>query len=131
MQLALIDDLGNVINVIEASEGFDPGARVMAMPATGGVGPGWRWQDDTFHPPPNKLAPALKVSDLQFRRALTVLGLRDQAEALVANGSRDIQDYWDRSLTIERHSSLVTKAAQALGKSESEIDALFDLAATL
>ena len=84
-----------------------------------------------FHPPANKQEPALKVSDLQFRRALTVLGLRDQAETLVANGSRDIQDYWDRSLTIERHSSLIAEAARALGKSELEIDALFDLAATL
>jgi hypothetical protein len=57
--------------------------------------------------------------------------LRAAAESVIANGSQGLRDYWDRSLQIHRDHPFIAEAANALGKSNQEIDDLFILAADL
>jgi hypothetical protein len=72
-----------------------------------------------------------QVDDLQFRLALNQLGLRDSVESYVSGASQDVKDYWDRATTFRRDHPLVVGAGVALGKTDAEMDALFQLAATL
>lgn len=67
----------------------------------------------------------------QFKLALFQLGLLDAVETAIAGSSRDVQiNYADR-LTFERNHPLVISVSRALGKTSTEIDALFVLGATL
>lgn len=69
-----------------------------------------------------------RVSDLQFRLALNASGLREAAEAYVEAAGQDVKDWWDRSVTIDRKSSMIEAARVAMGRSAAEMDALFALA---
>jgi hypothetical protein len=77
------------------------------------------------------VAPIQDVTDLQFRLALNQIGLRASVETYVAAASQDVKDYWDRATTFRRDHPLVVGAGVALGKTDAEMDALFQLAATL
>lgn len=67
----------------------------------------------------------------QFKLALLQIGLLDAVDTAIAQASRETQiNYADR-LTFERNHPLVASMATALGKTESDIDALFTLGATL
>ncbi len=131
MRLAIVNATGDVENIIEAPEDFDPGGSTRVVPADGGVGLGWRWDGRTFVMPAVQPPPPDSVTDLQFRLALNALGLREAAEAIVQQGSQGLRDYWERALEIHRRHPFVAEAAKALQKSDTEIDALFALASTM
>ena len=77
-------------------------------------------------------APAVPtLSAWQIRKALNQMGLREAVEAAVAAGSQDAKDAWQYANEFERTHPLIESFAQALGKSDEDIDALFALGATL
>ncbi|MGQ0622673.1 MAG: hypothetical protein ACT4QA_22665 [Panacagrimonas sp.] len=75
--------------------------------------------------------PVPVVDDLQIRRALTAVGLRDAVEAAVAAGSQDLRDYWDRRLQFHVDHPLVVAMAAAIGVPRHDLEALFWQASTL
>jgi len=79
--------------------------------------------------PPKPVAD--KVSPRQIRLALTAAGLRATVENAVKAGSQDLKDWWEYALEIERHHPMIESMGAQLGQSPAQIDALFDLAASL
>ena len=75
--------------------------------------------------------PVPTLSAWQIRKALNQMGLREAVEAAVAAGSHDSKDAWQYANEFERTHPLIESFAQALGKSDEDIDALFALGATL
>jgi hypothetical protein len=73
----------------------------------------------------------MAVSPLQMRRALRVEDLMDAVTAYVAAQDADTQDAWEYAVEIRRDDALIAAAGAAMGKTDSEIDDLFRLAATL
>lgn len=74
----------------------------------------------------------LKCSAWQIRKALNATGLRDAVEyAVSASNDRDLQDGWNHATEFLRYEPLVLKFGVALGKTDAELDALFELARTL
>lgn len=74
----------------------------------------------------------LGCSAWQFRKALNATGLRASVEYAVANsGDQNIIDGWEFANEILRYDPLIVQFGQALGKSEADMDALFELARTL
>ena len=128
-----IIESGVVVNTIlatvaEAQAAF-PNA-ICTIGDTGGIG--WTWDGTTLTPPPAP-PPAIPqvVSRAQFILALLQLDLLDEVEAAIAQADRATQINYKERLEFERNYPLVTTMAQALGKTEAEIDGLFMLAATL
>ncbi len=131
MRMAIIDIGGTVENIIEADPSFDPGPGGQLISADSFVDIGWRWDGKIFNAALAAPKNVTCVSDLQFRRALSQLGLREKTETLVAKGSQDLKDFWDRALEIDRNSPMVVEAARALGQSDAQLDQLFEIASTL
>lgn len=74
----------------------------------------------------NMLAPAWAI-----RRAMSQQGLRTIVEAAIAVADDDTKDMWEYAVNFKRLHPMVVSLGAALGKTELEIDALFDLANTL
>lgn len=129
MRIALVRD-GRVDNVVEAPTGFTPPEGFLAIAAEF-AGPGWLWDGAAFHEEEDAAAPVLAVSPVQIRRALRQAGLYGAVSAFVAAADPDVQDAWEYATEIDRRSPLIAGAAEALGKSEAEIDDLFRLASSL
>lgn len=77
-------------------------------------------------PPP--IAP---ISPRQIRQALTRAGLRASVEAAVAAGDQDLKDWYEFSTAFERLNPQVVAMGAALNVSESDLDQLWALGATL
>ena len=71
------------------------------------------------------------VSPWQIRKALNQAGLRAAVEAAVAQGSQEVKDGWEVATEFRRTDPLVEQLGAALGKTAAELDAIFQLAATL
>lgn len=71
------------------------------------------------------------VSPRQLRQALNRAQLRAQVEAAVSAGDQDLKDWWEFATEFQRNHPLVIAMAQGLGVSDSALDNLFSLAATL
>jgi len=82
-------------------------------------------------PPPPPPAPPPVASPRQIRLALNQLGLRETIETYIAAADQTTKDSWEYTTLFERDHPLILACAQALNKTEAEIDALFDLAITL
>ncbi len=74
---------------------------------------------------------AMTVSPLQMRRALRQAGLYDAVTAYVAGQDADTQDAWEYAVQIDRMDPLIAGAASSFGMSDTAVDDLFRLAATL
>lgn len=73
----------------------------------------------------------VKVSPLQFRRALRQTGLSAQVSSYLLSQDEDVQEAFEYAIEIRRNDFLIESAGEALGKTPSEIDDLFRLAQTL
>jgi len=73
------------------------------------------------------------LTPLQFRRAANQLGLRDEIEALMANpeAPMDLKDYWIAGLEFRRSHPAWPQVLALMGKTDADLDALFDLGETL
>jgi len=67
----------------------------------------------------------------QARLALLQQGMLSQVESAVAGAGQAAQIEWEYSSTVERDKALVQAIAPALGLTETQLDDLFRLAATL
>lgn len=83
--------------------------------------------------PPQEVTPVyiLTVSPWQIRKALNATGLRALVETAVASADQTTQDAWEFAQEFRRDNPLIASVAAAIGKTDAEIDALFELAASL
>lgn len=72
-----------------------------------------------------------EVSPRQIRQALTVAALRDQVENAVAASDKNLKDWWEFALSIERDNEHVVDMAAQIGVTMRQLDDLFTLAGTL
>jgi hypothetical protein len=111
---------------------FSDGSSIPADPANSDYRDYIEWVADGGVPlPAEPVVIERTVTPRQIRLALTATGLRDAVETYVASASQDVKDSWEYSTVFERNHPLLVAAGQALGKTGAEIDALFDLAASL
>lgn len=67
----------------------------------------------------------------QFRAALNELGKRQQVETAVTDStSQDLKDAWEYGTIYDRLSPYVLDMQAALGSTDDEVDAIFELAVT-
>jgi len=76
-------------------------------------------------------APIRAVTPRQFRLAINRLEMRQMIEAAVAGSTQDVKDTWEFSTMFERDNALICQMAEFLGKTPEDVDAIFELAATL
>lgn len=72
-----------------------------------------------------------EVSARQIRQALTRLGCRQAFESAIATASPDIRDWWEFSVTYERHATSSLEVAQLLAWDDAKLDELWAQAAVL
>lgn len=82
-------------------------------------------------PVPDPVPLPLAVTPWQIRKALNAVGLRASVEAAVAASDQTTKDAWQYATEFRRDNPLVNGVALALGKTEAELDAVFNLAVTL
>jgi len=68
------------------------------------------------------------VTRAQLRLALDAAGLTAGVEAAIAAGPAALRIMWEDSQNYHRHHPMVLGAQQALGKSDAELDALWQAA---
>lgn len=85
----------------------------------------------SIQPAPPAPAPSISVTPYQIREALNMLGLRAAVESAVAAGSQSLKDKWQFAQEFKRDNPTVIEIGLALGKTDAEMDALFQLAETL
>jgi hypothetical protein len=73
----------------------------------------------------------MSATPLQIRRALRRVGLLDSVTAFVSSASPEISEAWEYATRIERDDPLLIACAATLGVTDTEIDEIFFLAATL
>jgi len=69
-----------------------------------------------------------EISRAQLRLALEAAGLTAAVEAAIAAGPAALRIMWEDSQTFHRHHPMVIGVQQALGKSDAELDALWQAA---
>jgi hypothetical protein len=131
---------GAVVETIETDDDiaqmFHPA--MLWIVCAAGVFERWIYDGTSFSPPPTPPAPtidqirdAMQCQAWQLRRALTLLGLRTDVEASVAAADQDTSDMWNYATVYHRTHPMVAAIAAAIGKTDADIDALFDLAMTI
>ena len=68
------------------------------------------------------------ISRAQLRLALDAAGLTEAVDAAIAAGPAALRIMWEDSQSYHRQHPLVLGVQQALGKSETELDALWQAA---
>ena len=92
------------------------------------------WLDEgnePAQPPADESEPPRVVEMRQARLALLEVGLLDTVEASMKLAPKAAQIEWEFALTINRDYPLVQSMKATLGLTESQLDDLFTLAATL
>ena len=89
-----------------------------------------QWVEDGNEPtmvniPPLEFEP---ISRGQLRLALDAAGLTEAVDAAIAAGPAALRIMWEDSQTLHRHHPMVIGVQQALGKSDAELDALWQAA---
>lgn len=147
MQYALIKD-GIVRRVIVAEPDFlphiaDEWGHIEALDTEGeqalNVGIGWGWDGSAFvapaaPPQPEPLPPA-SVTMRQARLALLAYGILGSVDAAIDGmpepDRSEARIEWDYSNEVQRHNGFVAQLGPVLGLTETQLDDLFALAATL
>jgi len=85
-----------------------------------------------YVPPPEPVSAPVpqSVTPLQMRRALRATGLKATVDAALAAASDEVREEWEYATEILRDNATLEAMGHALGKTDAEIDALFQLAAT-
>ena len=82
-------------------------------------------------PIPEPAIPPIIVTPWQIRKALNATGLRESVESAVAAADTTTKDAWQYATSFVRTDPLLGGMAKVMGKTDAEIDALFELARTL
>lgn len=92
----------------------------------------WLAVGNTPDPADAPVVPPISVSPWQFRKALNQLGIRQAVEDYVtASTDQEVKDGWQFATEFVRTDAFVAAAGTALGKTDTDMDALFQLAASL
>ena len=73
---------------------------------------------------------AMSCGPLQIRKALRVAGLHQLVVGFIETADEEIQEAWEYAGEFKRLDPLVLGVQQALGKTDEEVDAIFQLALT-
>ena len=68
---------------------------------------------------------------LQFRKALRQLGKIDAVKAYVETADEETQEAWEYATEFRRLDPFIVQGMAALGVSDEDVDAVFELAVTL
>lgn len=133
MRYALIEG-GQVVNVIEAPEGFTPASGQAVSSQTAGIGDTYAAGVFTPQAPTPVVPPS--VTRRQARQALLLAGLLDDVQPAIdaiSNATQRalVQIEWEDSLTFERSRPSLISLATALGLDSDALDDLFITAAGL
>jgi len=71
------------------------------------------------------------VTGRQLLQALTALGLRSAFVTQLALQTQDAQDWWNREILMDRLHPNVEAMRVAMGRTQAQVDALWNKAATL
>lgn len=74
---------------------------------------------------------SLVVTPWQIRKAINATGLREYVEAGVSVSDQYTKDAWEFAQEFKRLDPLVIRLGATLGKTDAELDALFELAVSL
>lgn len=85
----------------------------------------------SLSPQPEIIHAPLVVSAWQIRKALNATALRESVEVAISQADQDTKDAWEYAASFERDHPLVLSLGAALEKTDTELDALFGLAASL
>lgn len=92
---------------------------------------GWYWFDTLDEAMTNLRSTPVSVTPRQAKTALYRAGLYDAALAAVNAAGFEAQLTWNESTAFERDSALLNSMAAALGLSQTQLDELFAVAATI
>lgn len=73
----------------------------------------------------------MQCGALQFRKALRAFGKMDAVKAYVEQADEETQEAWEYATSFTRLDPFITVGMAALGVSDEEVDAVFELAITL
>lgn len=107
----------------------DAYALIPDPPASNAHYDGSQWQ--VWEPTLEQRRAQMSCTPRQARLALTQAGLLEAIEAWVAAAAETTQIEWQYANEIRRDWTTITEAATALGLSDTQLDDLFTLAATL
>ncbi|NPU64593.1 hypothetical protein HL667_06250 [Bradyrhizobium sp. 83012] len=136
-RFAIVDTTTNkVVNVINYDTppsnpppGFEPGFIAVQHNT---VGPDWTYDGTQLVAPVVELPRfQIVVTPRQIRLAMTQVGVREQVEEYVKQAPIAVRDSWEYSTQLKQNDPMVVACMVALGKTQAELDALFELAATL
>ena len=114
---------GDAVEISDAVHSALMAGQVLGKVITPGAG----GYPELVDPPPS----VITVTPWQIRKALNQLGLRASVEAAVAASSQEVKDGWEFASEFRSDNELISQLCTALGKTEAERVALFQLAATL
>ena len=134
MRYAIIES-GKVVNIVEAETEF-AAKQGWIDAVTGKIGDLWDGVKFTTPIPDPAIAlrekrETMVVTPWQISKALLAVGLLDDVEAAVAGADRVVQLGWMRAQEFKRLDPLVVTLGAAVGKSDTELDSIFELAMTL
>lgn len=72
----------------------------------------------------------MQCGALQFRKALRAIGKMDAVKAYVEQADEETQEAWEYATEFKRLDPFVVGGMAALGVSDEDVDAVFDLAVT-
>jgi hypothetical protein len=122
-----------VVQIADIDFPVHPSMQWAECPA--GVQAGWSYSDGEFLAPTPEPMPdpraTMSCGPLQLRRALRQLGLYATITAAIAQADEETQEAWEYASEVRRLEPMVEAMRVVLGKTDAEVDAIFDLAVTL
>jgi hypothetical protein len=106
------------------------GWRSVAGPQDCAADETWQEAQPAVLTPAQPSAPTT-ITMRQAQLALLAAGLLDSVDAAIADAPRAVQVTWATAGTVDRDNPLIAALQPTLGLTDAQLDALFELAATL